>query len=213
MKLSYSVLVMLFFISMVNACSDNNAFISGSPIDICTGSCVYENESSLGTFVNCDSTVSCYLYLYYSNSSAIVFNQLMTLNSSIFNYTLNSTLPVGTYDGFVSCDRTVGFSEEEFSISVSAATTGGGATGIGGSGSGIIGDNNIAITENPNVPVLPKPSFLQPFIDIFNNTAKKIYPKSIVIGRFIILILVLILIFWRQIMSYFKVSKTKSQEE
>lgn len=53
----------------------------------------------------CGTTTVCNLSVYYPNSSALVNNQLMTLNGAVFNYTLwpNQTSVLGRFTGDVKC--------------------------------------------------------------------------------------------------------------
>lgn len=100
-------------------CTDNNNFIIGDDINICTDGCVYQTEVDGVTYFPCDSTVKCKFTAFYSNKSTIVQDVLMTRNGSVFNYDLPNSLGVGVYHGFISCNRDKGFYSTDFEFTIS----------------------------------------------------------------------------------------------
>ena len=117
----------IFLISFTTAtCQSNNDFEQTENFNICSGRCRYEiNE---GNYVDCNSSIECYLSMTYPNGSIISYSQEMTfndsnLNAEIFNYSLGNTsdFPTGIYQGQINCYGTNGFSDPiNFEASVSS---------------------------------------------------------------------------------------------
>lgn len=89
MKFKIFILIGIFCISLVSACQESNNFSEGGDIIICTGDCIYENSSELGSYVDCDDTVYGFLTVSYENGSIIFQNEPMTRNGS--HYEFNAT--------------------------------------------------------------------------------------------------------------------------
>jgi len=127
-----TIFIFLILITFVNAeCQQNNEFIIGENITVCTGRCIYYN-STLRNYQDCDDTIKCKLTTYYPNGTSLITNVDMIRNNTIYEYNFGFLTDIGYYNSVVSCDGIKGWQDVSFDfiISNTDGTTygGGGAT-------------------------------------------------------------------------------------
>jgi len=91
MKMMVIGLLTLAMISLVVAgCTENNDFVYGDDIYLCSGDCNYENGSV------CDSKVNATISVYYPNGTKVIINHHMIRTGDHFEYNLSKNLSVSS---------------------------------------------------------------------------------------------------------------------
>lgn len=86
------ILILLFIVCLstlvLASCNNDNSFLSSDNMTICFRSCTMQNISNMSQFVNCDSSTTCNLNIRNSSGYLILDNQLMSQDSTTFNYSM-----------------------------------------------------------------------------------------------------------------------------
>jgi len=115
MKWLFILLFGFLSISLVSAvCQTNNDFENDDNFNICSGRCKY--EITAGNYVDCNSSVQCYLTMSYPNTTILDFFKEMEFNhsgSEVYNYSFGdaSDFPEGLYAGQINCYWDEGWSD------------------------------------------------------------------------------------------------------
>ncbi len=112
----------LVLLTTIQACSEYNNFLNGQDIEICSGECLYENDTNLGNYLSCDSSVSCDISLVRANGTFVFSNEQMTRDNTYFKFNATSyNLSSQVFSAKINCERSKGFSDPiDFEVSVSS---------------------------------------------------------------------------------------------
>jgi len=107
--MKYLICLILMMGIVGASCTEDNNFLLGSEINICTQGCLYQNESNFSDYNDCDSSVTCLFSAFYENGTLIKSAESMQRNGTSFNYSLGNLSVIGTHTGQIFCYRSKGW--------------------------------------------------------------------------------------------------------